>query len=139
MKFVGVPVLIFLATGGCARGGGDYPSLRPRDAELRSMAEQVVPPTVVTPDPALDEKLAAARMTLATGRAAFDAALQSSRARVMAGSRAAVGSETWLGAQVALGELDGHRAATLDLVQDLEALAVARAADGPCPAGACGN
>ena len=130
-----LPLLPLLA-GGCAASEGSYPSLLPRPIEQRSDAEPVVVPAVAAPDPALDAQLAAKKAELATARSAFDAALDTSKPRIARGRGATAGSDPWLAAQVALGELDGHRAAITDLVQELEALVIARGAalEPPYPA-----
>ena len=125
--------LTALTLGGCTADTTIYPSLQPRPIEGRSDAEPVVETPVAAPDPALDAKVKRAADTLATERAAFDAVAQTTTPRIRAGARAAQGSDAWLNAQTALAELDEHRARMLDLLGELEQLAIARATEGVAP------
>ena len=114
--------LMLLPASGCARDDR-YPSLLPRAVERQSFAEPAAPPAApVVADPALDARIAAARLS------ADEAAIARAEQRVRAAAGAAAGSETWLDAQVALGELDALRSGNVAALSDLEELATDRAA-----------
>lgn len=127
------PVLIAVLLSACAAPRGDYPSLLPRPIEKISMAEPVRPVPVATPDAALDGKIATLTQAVTAATQAFDAAVARAWPTVRAAAGSAQGSERWLGAQVALAELDVARTAIDGPVADLERLAVDRAAAGAPP------
>lgn len=114
----------------CAAPAGDYPSLLPRPIEKISLAEPVRPIPVATPDAALDAKIATLSREAAAAKAAFDTAAGRVGKTVNAASGSAEGSERWLGAQVALAELDVARTAIDVPLAELERLAVDRATAG---------
>ncbi|MGN5374118.1 hypothetical protein [Sphingomonas hankookensis] len=127
------PVLFAVLLSACAAPAGNYPSLLPRPIERISLAEPIRPAAVATPDPALDTKIAALDRDVAGAARAFDAAVARVRPTVEAAKGSSEGSERWLGAQVALAELDVARTAIDIPLGDLERLAIDRAAAGAPP------
>ncbi|KQM27270.1 MULTISPECIES: hypothetical protein [unclassified Sphingomonas] len=117
----------------CAAPAGDYPSLLPRPIEKISLAEPVRPVPVATPDAALDAKIATLAREATAAKASFDTAATRVGKTVGAATGSAEGSERWLGAQVALAELDVARTAIDVPLAELERLAVDRAAAGAPP------
>ncbi|MEH3039302.1 MAG: hypothetical protein PGN21_04455 [Sphingomonas paucimobilis] len=117
----------------CAAPAGDYPSLLPRPIEKISLAEPVRPVPVATPDAALDAKIATLTREATGAKAAFDTAAARVGKTVGAAAGTAEGSERWLGAQVALAELDVARTAIDVPLAELERLAIDRAAAGAPP------
>ena len=117
----------------CAAPAGDYPSLLPRPIENLSLAEPVRPVPVATSDAALDAKIATLSREATGAKSAFDAAAARVGKTVNAAAGAAQGSERWLGAQVALAELDVARTAIDVPLAELERLAIDRVAAGAPP------
>ena len=117
----------------CAAPAGDYPSLLPRPIEKISLAEPVRPVPVATPDAALDAKIATLAREVTGAKSAFDAAAARVGKTVNAAAGTAEGSDRWLGAQVALAELDVARTAIDVPLAELERLAIDRAAAGAPP------
>ncbi len=129
-----VPALSAVALlSACAAPAGDYPSLLPRPIEKISLAEPSRPVPVATPDAALDGRIATLSAAVASAAQGFDTAVARARPAVRAAAGTAEGSERWLGAQVALAELDVARTAIDAPVADLERLAIDRAATGAPP------
>ncbi len=122
-----------LALTACTAPRGDYPSLLPRPIESISLAEPSRPTPVATPDAALDRRIATLDTALRDAMRGFDTAVDRARPAIRAAGRAAEGSEAWLGAQVALAQLDVARTAIDGPVADLERLAIDRAAAGQPP------
>ncbi len=122
--------LIALCLAGCtADTGGRYPSLAPRAIEAKGFDEpEVAPPAPAAPDPALDAEIAAATAALADKDKAFDAAARTTAVRAAAAKGTPAGSDAWLDAQTALGDLDVLRADAADPLATLEQLAIDRAA-----------
>jgi hypothetical protein len=134
MKAALIPPVLFAALlSACAAPREDYPSLLPRPIEKISLAEPVRPIPVATPDATLDAKIATLARAVTTGTTAFDAAVARARPLVRAAAGAAEGSDRWLGAQVALAELDVARTTIDTPLADLERLAIDRAAAGAPP------
>lgn len=120
-----------LLAGGCAAPrSATFPSLLPRAIESRSDAEPVAPVTIVEPDPATDATLIDLQKAIDTARKAFDAAADTADRLAKAAHGDAVGSDRWIAAQTALGQLDGLRATTSSAITDLDELALTRAASG---------
>lgn len=116
---------------GCAaQPSTRYPSLLPRAIESRSDAEPEVVIPVTEADPATDLTLADLRKTLDQTGAAFAAAAETAERLTTAAHRDKVGGERWIAAQTALATLDGYRATTSSTLTDIDALALARLADG---------
>ncbi|WP_066548643.1 MULTISPECIES: hypothetical protein [unclassified Sphingomonas] len=127
-------VALVALTAGCAKRAGDgYPSLLPRAIESADTAEPMREPVPAAPDPALDQQVTALAARLDEASRVF--AAQADRAAQLAAEAqgADAGSEPWLAAQVALGELDVLRAATSGLVADIERSIIDRAAAGAMP------
>lgn len=124
-------LLVPAMTGCAAQGSTRYPSLLPRPIEARDDAEPVTPAVAAAqPDPATDARLAEVRKTLNDANAAFVRAVAAAEALATAARGDAVGSERWIAAQTALAELDGHRATTSAALNELDEMAIGRAADG---------
>ncbi|KQM66986.1 MULTISPECIES: hypothetical protein [unclassified Sphingomonas] len=117
----------------CAAPAGDYPSLLPRPIEKISLAEPVRPVPVAPADAALDARIATLSRDAAGAKAGFDTAAARAGKTVGAAAGSGEGSERWLGAQVALAELDVARTAIDVPLAELERLAVDRAAAGAPP------
>jgi len=124
-----LPILIAFCLAGCASdGGARYPSLAPRPAEAIGFEEPEAPtPAPSAPDPALDAQIAAATASLAEQARAFHAAERTASSRAAAARGAPAGSEPWLNAKIALGDLDVIRADAGDPLAVLEQLAIDRA------------
>lgn len=122
--------LIALCLAGCtANTGGRYPSLAPRAAEAKGFEEPgIAPQAPAAPDPALDALIAAATNALADEGKAFDAAARLAASRAATARGKPPGSDAWLDAQTALGELDVARADAADPLATLEQLAIDRTA-----------
>ena len=122
---------VFLAATGCvAQTSTRYPSLLPRAIETRSEAEPEAVVAVVVADPAADAEVAKLRKSLDETVAAFGPAAAAAERLATAAKGDPVGGERWIAAQTALGGLDGYRATTSSIVSDVDAMALARAADG---------
>lgn len=108
----------------CAGDRGDYPSLARRPAERISGTAPVVTPAPAPPQPPaevtgqLDGLVAQAR----AANARFEAATPRTRALVAAANGAAVASEAWSVATVALAELESQRSQAMIALADLDAL-----------------
>lgn len=126
-----VPLALFLMVTGCAaQTATRYPSLLPRAIETRGESEPEAVTTVATADPVADSELAKLRASLDEALAAFAPAAAAADRLTEAAKGDPVGGERWIAAQTALGDLDGQRAATSSILSDIDALALARAADG---------
>lgn len=122
--------LALFAAGCAAQTSTRYPSLLPRAIETRSDAEPEVAIAIAEPEPTTDAELGDLRKQLDAAVAAFNPAADTADRLTRAAKGDAVGGERWIAAQVALGSLDGLRATTSSLVSDVDALALARSADG---------
>ena len=130
-----VPTLALLA--GCAQDAGEYPSLARRPAErISGTAPVVVPEAPPAPPPPLSPELAA-RLTqlgnmVVKSHGEFTAKEARARSLVGAASGAAVASERWSVATVALAELESARSEAMIALADLDMLyASARIAGDP--------
>ena len=124
-------LLVPLIAAGCTTPTGTrYPSLQPRAIESRSDAEPEVPLAIADPDPATDAALAELRKTIDRATTDFDVAAKSADRLATAAKGDTVGGERWIAAQTALAELDEYRATISAALTDLDALALARAAEG---------
>ena len=128
--FVLAPALL----AGCATlPAPNAPSLLPRAIETRSDAVPVAtiaPPTV---DAAFDPRIAERVAAVTTAAKAFDSAEPALSPKITRARGAVQGSERWLDAQSAFGELQQLRTATDGAMADLEALAIERASAGLLP------
>jgi len=125
--------LVPLLLAGCATTAIDAPSLMPRPIEARSDAETTAPGQPPAADPSLDARIAVQVAGFDSAAEAFEAAGPAIAAKLARGRGAAQGSDRWLDAQTALGELQQLRTATAGAMIELEALAIARASAGAPP------
>ena len=122
-------ILLLFAAGCADHGATRYPSLLPRPIESRSDAEPDVVPATAAPDSALDSSLAEFKASLERVAGAFAPAADRAEQAARGARDDGVGSERWIGAQTELAQLDGYRADTSAILNDLEQLAIARAAE----------
>ena len=125
-----LPLAAILLLPACARptGRGGYPSLAPRPIEKTSFVEPAPPPAAAaTPDPTLDQSIAATRADLDTVTRGFAADSVKAEAAVRAAQGQPAGSDRWLDAQTALGTLDQWHSQLSTLSTDVEERAIARA------------
>lgn len=123
-------VLSLALLAGCTATASGAPSLLPRAAESASNAEPVRATPLAAPDPALDREIAARLATFDAAATAFDQAVQAQRGAIERGARAAAGSQPWLDAQAAIGEVTRAHADADGALATLEELAIARAGGG---------
>lgn len=125
------PILLAaLSLAGCAAPTTRFPSLLPRAIETRSDAAPELVLPIAEPEPTTDAALDALRATL--DRTVADFAPAADRADKLAATARgdAVGGERWIAAQSALADLDVYQATVSATLADIDALALARAADG---------
>ncbi|MDG5487466.1 hypothetical protein NYR55_02350 [Sphingomonas sp. BGYR3] len=117
---------------GCGIPRQDYPSLLPRPVEngMAGRPTPVQPVAAPVGDPALDAAIANAAASRASVEQAFDTALKTTERAVAAARGSAPGSDRWLSAQLALGQLDLNRDALSAVVIDLDRLASDRGIEG---------
>ena len=128
------PVFACLALAACATpSSGAYPSLAVRDGE-RMTGEIAVPDTPAfvpaPPTPATLDRLDSLAAAARQAHARFVAAIGPARGPVEASRGAAVGSERWSVAQVALADLESHRSEAMIALADLDRLYVDAATGG---------
>ena len=116
-----------LCLAGCTSTGSDYPSLSIRDAErvtgtLESDGTQVVPTGPSAAPAGLGERLAQLTSAASTAHADFLAAAPQAERLVEGGAGAAIASERWAAAQVALADLDSARSRAAIQLGDLDLL-----------------
>lgn len=128
-----LPLIAAAALAGCATGDmADYPSLAQRPIERQAN----VPPTpeiMVVPGritATLFEALRALAADADRGEMAFQAALGEARSASVAGRGAAVGSEAWAQAQLALSRAEAARAPTTFALAELDRLMVVQGDEG---------
>lgn len=114
----------------CTAANDGYPSLLPRPIESRDDVEPARTDPVVTPDAALDARIAQKRQAAAAAAKRFQEAAIIAESRVAVARGVPAGSESWVAAQTALAELDAIRGETVELVTDLEEEAMKRAEAG---------
>ncbi|MEO5705562.1 MAG: hypothetical protein ABIT10_03655 [Alteraurantiacibacter sp.] len=126
-----VPAALSLA--GCATPSTQFPSLAIRDSErvsgtLAAPATPVAPPAPVAPATLaqLDRLLA----TMRASHAAFTAATPAAQRAVANARGAAVGSDSWSAAQVAVAGLESSRSEGMIALGDLDRLFVDAAVAG---------
>jgi hypothetical protein len=130
---IALPLIAAALLTGCATGDmADYPSLAQRPIERQAN----VPPAPVTasvPEP-VSATLAEAIRALASdadrGETAFQSALGEARSAGAAGRGAAVGSEAWAQAQLALSRAEAARAPTTLALAELDRLLVVQGDEG---------
>lgn len=131
MLALSLPILVM--TGGCNALRVDAPSLLPRPIESRSDAEPVRTIVETPPDAAFASRIVAAEKGFDDATKGFAAVLKTAEPRIAASAKAASGSDAWIDAQAALGELGGARGTTDAALADLEELAIARGSAGLPP------
>lgn len=123
------------ALAACATPSSDrYPSLAIRDVERAqgrfepaASTPLAVPEVAVPTSGPLADRLAALGAAADEAHTAFLASAPSATRRANAASGAAIGSDAWASAQVALADLDSARSATAIALGDLDTLMVANA------------
>lgn len=121
------------AMAGCGKNGGEYPSLsiRPVERATGSFAPVVPEPFVPTPLEAeslqrIEDLHAAANAT----HARFTAAANNARSQVNAARGAAVGSDRWSVAQIALANLESIRSEGMIPLAELDRIYVTAQTEG---------
>ena len=122
------PALLAILLGGCSSTATEgYPSLAIRDVERVQGTFEAVPakqlevPAVDTDlNGGLDTRLAALVAQAREAHADFEAGRSASERLVAAASGAAVGSDSWAAAQVALADLDSARSMAAVALGDLD-------------------
>lgn len=127
----GAPLLLLLLAGCAARP--NTPSLLPRGIENQSEAVQVPPAPPVEADPVINTRITQAQASLAATARTFAGFHAQAEALVEAARGKPAGSEPWLTAQAALGDLDVLRAQSSSDATDLELLMIERAGLGKPP------
>ena len=127
-------LLAVVLLSGCASDTVRYPSLSPRPIERLGFDEPIAPaPEAARSEPSLDARLAeVARASQERGRR-VEAAFARAEERVGRAAGGSAGSDEWLEAHVALGELDVLRSETSEALTALEQLAADRAVAGGPP------
>jgi hypothetical protein len=112
--------------GGCASGGGPFPSLALRPAEQEDWVTEPSHPTPVTADdPAIRTRLATALRDAHAGERAFEADWPAAEAAARRGG--AQGSDAWVEAQQDISRLEAARAQTSAAAAELHQLRQDRA------------
>jgi hypothetical protein len=128
-----VALLPIALLAGCATPSPDYPSLAIREAERISGAIQPgepVPYVPPAPSPAILGKAEALASAAAEAHQAFLAEAPRASAAVERARGAAIGSENWARAEVALASLISARSQTMEPLADLDRLFVDAAVEG---------
>ncbi|MGI8942683.1 MAG: hypothetical protein ACR2FJ_00330 [Qipengyuania sp.] len=129
-------VILLFAAGamlaGCASAEGQYPSLAVRDVErVQGRFEPIesapldVPEVQVDLAGGLDARLASLLTQARAAHEEFVASTPAAANRAAAASGAAIGSDAWAAAQVALADLDSIRSRTAIALGDLDILYIA--------------
>lgn len=131
-RSIAIAALPLLAA--CATADGKYPSLAIRDVERAQgqftpvpAAPLDVPPVIASPSGPLAGRLAELGTAAAASHKAFLASAPTATRLANAAAGAAIGSDGWAAAQVALADLDSARSATAVALADLDTLMVAGA------------
>lgn len=126
--------LTALTLAACAKDAGTYPSLARRPAERVSGTAPVVSPapeaTPMPPPPELLDRLDRLVAEARSADARFRQNSPRTRALVSAASNAAIASESWAVATVALADLESQRSQAMIALADLDALYAAAAVAG---------
>lgn len=134
-RFITSVTLAALLLSGCGSKSG-YPSLAKRPQERISATAPVVAPTptaepaALAPDLALQARLARYQQQARDAHNRFIAAAPKATRLVNAARGAAVASESWSLASVALAELESRRSEAMVALADLDALYVKDRIDG---------
>lgn len=132
------PALLAILLGGCSSTGSDgYPSLAIRDVErVEGTFETApakpldVPPVEVDLTGGLEARLAALVEQARKAHADFISSQSSAERLAAAASGAAVGSDSWAAAQVALADLDSSRSIAAVALGDLDIIYAATTVQG---------
>jgi hypothetical protein len=127
-----------LMLSGCAGAQAGYPSLAKRSVEDAPIAQPAAPAPPAAPDPALDKDVARLSAQAQGGKDAFDKAWPAADRLARAASSAAVSSEAWVAAQLAISNLESARNDSVSALASLDVLYVERAnavADGKAQGG----
>lgn len=118
--------LTALSLAACSSSEGAYPSLARRPAERLTGSDPVVPPAPdATPAPIPPELTARLDVLVAQARSAdalFRQHAPRTRALIAAANGAAVASESWSVATIALADLESQRSQAMIALADLDAL-----------------
>lgn len=104
-----------------------FPSLAKRPIEsagLTTRPDAIEPPPAAPADSNIAAKIAQYRGQANTGQGAFQQELGAAQRRVSAASGAAVASDAWMEAQMAISGLDSARAPTVEALASLDQLQV---------------
>ncbi|WP_239804689.1 hypothetical protein [Croceicoccus hydrothermalis] len=113
---------------GCAKDTGAYPSLDRRPIErVGAIGTPSAPPPNAPLSPELPARLDTLAAQARAAHARFVEQLPAARRRIREGSRAAIGSDAWGDAQVALASLESARSQTMLPLADLDLLLTERA------------
>ena len=130
-------VLPIIALAGCASPGGSYPSLAIRDVErAQGQFESPPPQPVEVPQiptdtsGAMGERLNALDSLATSSHQDFTRKVTAATRAARVGANAAIASDAWAAAQVAVSDLDSARSNTAITLGDLDSLMVARAVVG---------
>lgn len=121
------PLLLAAPLAACAAGSADYPSLAIRDAErvegsFEPAAPAEAPPPPAPPSADLLGRLSQLQAQASSAHRAFLEAAPGARRAVFAARGAAVESNAYADAQIALADLDSHRSRTAVALGDLDLL-----------------
>ena len=115
-----------LMLSGCAGAPQTYPSLAKRAIESAPVAEPAAPPAPMAADAALLARIKGYGDQADRGRTAFDAAFARADRAVKAAAGAAVSSDGWVAAQVAISALEAARNDSVSALASLDTLYVER-------------
>ncbi len=121
-----LPIALGLALAGCATDDGSYPSLAKRPAERVTATWPPAPPLPLPAPPPLDSATAGRLGTLLgqvrAADARFGGKISRARSTVAAARGAAMGSEAWSVASVAVAELEAARAQAMMAMGELDSI-----------------
>ena len=117
---------IALFLSGCAGTLTGYPSLAKRAVENAPVGEAPAPPAPIAADPALLAQVDRLAAQAQAGSAAFDKAWPGADRATRAASGAAVSSESWVTAQLAISALEAARNDSVSALASLDTLYVER-------------
>ncbi|MEC3910729.1 hypothetical protein U5A82_09625 [Sphingobium sp. CR2-8] len=127
-----------LILSGCAGPPQNYPSLAKRPVESAPVEKLSPPPAPIPADAALSAEIARYMGQADKGAAAFDAAYARADKAARGAAGAAVSSDAWVSAQVAISALESARNDSVSALASLDTLYVQRSnavADGKASGG----
>lgn len=127
-----------LFLSGCAGPPQSYPSLAKRAVESAPVAKLSPPAAPIPADAALSAEIAKYMTQADKGAAAFDTAYAKADKAARAASGAAISSDAWVSAQVAISTLESARNDSVSALASLDTLYVQRSnavADGKAQGG----